>query len=269
MNLHFRLDCEIPWISLIQSREPSGGAPEGRWGHSGYVEQNNIKGGNLAARMQAKRAPGGVDVDDISYTASNSQSNKRGAAGGGRRAIADSSMLSRAVADATGQNHSPGGSLGERVGLKNSAPSKGRGALSVKGASGTTVEVRNLVKGTSAEDVKVSPYRSSSSFHSSLCYASLQAIFSDKGAILSATESPSSLRDSVTVQVRFASAASAEEARQTFDRQVADGRKIEVVVLGGGLLMNALASGITPQSREKGSDGFDLLPESGGTGGGM
>jgi hypothetical protein len=54
-------------------------------------------------------------------------------------------MLSRAMADATGV---------ERNG-STAVPIKGRGAISLKGASGTAVEVRNLVKGTTAEDVKV------------------------------------------------------------------------------------------------------------------
>lgn len=105
--------------------------------------------------MAAKRAPGGLDADD--YTSSNDSSNnrKRGGNGNSRRGIADATMLSRAVADAVGTGGA-GASLSERLGGA-AVPVKGRGALSVKGASGTTVEVRGLVKGTTAEDVKVRP----------------------------------------------------------------------------------------------------------------
>ena len=107
--------------------------------------------------MESKRAPGGLDADD--YKTSNAESNntrRRGGAGPARRGIADATMLSRAMADATGSGTGggAGASLSQRMG--DAVPIKGRGALSVKGASGTTVEVRGLVKGTTADDVKVS-----------------------------------------------------------------------------------------------------------------
>lgn len=103
--------------------------PDGKWGHSGFMEQNNIKGGDLAARLAANRPTGGVE-----RVSENEAPPKRP-----RRAIASSELMSRAVADATG----------------GSQPSRGRGAISVKGASGAMVEVRNLVQGTTAEDVQV------------------------------------------------------------------------------------------------------------------
>lgn len=91
-----------------------------------------------------------------------------------------------------------------------------------------------------------------------------QAIFSDSGSISSASEIPSRIKGAVTVQLRFNNAADAEKARKTFDGQVADGRKLEVVVTGSALLANALASGVTPIGK-----GFDLLPDTPATGGGM
>ncbi|KAF8309080.1 hypothetical protein DL93DRAFT_2170610 [Clavulina sp. PMI_390] len=199
------------------SRESSGGAPEGKWGHSGFIEQNNIKGGNLAARMQSNRQPGGPDS-----SGDRDQDRRRP-----RKQIAPTELMSRAMADATGT----------------ALPTKGRGALSVKGASGAVVEVRNLVKGTSAEDV--------------------QAIFSDSGSISSATEAPSSIKGAVTVQLRFDKASDAEKACKTFDGQIADGRKLEVVVLSGGAL-GALSAGVSGMNT-----GDDLLPDAPAMGGGM
>lgn len=67
------------------------------------------------------------------------------------------------------------------------------------------------------------------------------------------------------MHVKFQSAASAESARQTFDGQVADGRKIEVIILGGDLLTKALANGIKPSDNKN----FDLLPDTPSVGGGM
>jgi len=105
------------------------------------------------------------------------------------------------------------------------------------------VEVRNLVQGTTAEDV--------------------QAIFSDSGPISFASEIPSRIKGAVAVQLRFQNVADAERARKTFDGQIADGRKLEVAVLSGGLLANALG-GAAPQG-----NGPDLLPETPSGGAGM
>jgi len=194
-----------------------GGAPEGKWGHGGFMQQNNIKGGDLAARLAANRPTGGVDHVPDNEAAPRRQ----------RKTIASNELMSRALADATG----------------GSQPSKGRGAISVKGASGATVEVRNLVQGTTAEDV--------------------QAIFSDSGPITFASEIPSRIKGAVAVQLRFQNISDAEKARKTFDAQIADGRKLEVVVLSGGLLTNALGGAVSQNS------GFDLLPESPSGGAGM
>lgn len=79
--------------------------------------------------MAATRPPGGIDNPSDREPAPRRQ----------RKAIATTGLMSRAMADATGT----------------AVPTKGRGAISVKGASGATVEVRNLVQGTTAEDVQV------------------------------------------------------------------------------------------------------------------
>ena len=99
------------------------------------MEQNNIKGGELATRLAAGRPTGGVDHVFDDEVPPRRQ----------RKAIVNNELMSRAVADATG----------------GSQPSRGRGAISVKGASGATVEVRNLVQGTTAEDVQVCVFTSS------------------------------------------------------------------------------------------------------------
>lgn len=117
-----------------QAREPSG-APEGKWGHSGFIQQNNIKGGGLAARMAATRPPGGIENPEEPK-----RSRRPARVGGG----GESMLVDRAMAAATGAG---------------AGATKGRGAgISVKGASGATVEVRNLAKGTSADDVQVSRF---------------------------------------------------------------------------------------------------------------
>ena len=90
-----------------------------------------------------------------------------------------------------------------------------------------------------------------------------QAIFSDSGPISFASEIPSRVKGAVAVQLRFQNVADAEKARKTFDGQIADGRKLEVTVLSGGLLANALGSA-APQS-----NGPDLLPETPSGGAGM
>ena len=90
-----------------------------------------------------------------------------------------------------------------------------------------------------------------------------QAIFSDSGPISFASEIPSRIKGAVAVQLRFQNVSDAEKARKTFDGQIADGRKLEVAVLSGGLLANALG-GAAPQS-----NGPDLLPETPSGGAGM
>lgn len=86
--------------------------------------------------MAASRPPGGIEDAEERDTVNN----KRGKRGQARGTVGESPLMDRALAAATG------------------APGKGKGkgaGLNVKGASGTLVEVRNLTKGTSAEDVQV------------------------------------------------------------------------------------------------------------------
>ncbi|KAF9513840.1 hypothetical protein BS47DRAFT_1393041 [Hydnum rufescens UP504] len=193
------------------SRESS--APDGKWGHSGFVEQNHIKGGALAARLQSSRPPGGFRDDD-----------ERGDAGAVGQWAHD-----RYSGGGRGDQRRPGGALsqshlarktlaaltGETSGGRGRSKVASSGPISVKGASATTVEVRNLVPGTTAEDVA--------------------AIFGDPDSatptVLSAKEVDLNNKSSVTVQVKFANYQLAADARQKFNNQQADGRTLEVVIL--------------------------------------
>lgn len=85
--------------------------------------------------MSATRAPGGIDESEEPEAPARRL--RRPARGPG---VGESTLVDRAMAAATG-----------------GAATKGRGVgINVKGASVITVEVRNLAKGTSADDVQVS-----------------------------------------------------------------------------------------------------------------
>jgi len=215
--------------STPYERSPRSAAPEGRWGHGGYLEQNKIKGGALAARLLSDRPPGGfkddVREEDPASLGRWTHDKFPGGAARGRRRGPDvpSALAQKSLAALTG-------------GQTDAAPTPSPIlSFSVKGASGATVEVRNLVPGTTADDVA--------------------AIFGDNGTILSAVE-VAGKANSVAVQVKFSSLSEANNAVKKFHGQEADGRLLEVVTLDNTLLKKAIASGVaTPRET------FDLLPE--------
>jgi len=236
------------------SRESS--APDGKWGHSGFVEQNRIKGGALAARLQSKRPPGGFreddeeqrDADSVGHWAHDRYTGGERGGVSKRRpggALSQSHLAQRTLAALTG----------EASGARGRSKVASSGPISVKGASATTVEVRNLVPGTTAEDVA--------------------AIFGDPDSssptVLSANEVNTSNKSSVTVHVKFSNYQLAADARQKFNGQQADGRILEVIILESSatssvsLVRRALASGIATSKDVE----FDLLPDSGSNVGGF
>ncbi|KAG8882079.1 hypothetical protein FRB97_008749 [Tulasnella sp. 331] len=155
---------------------------EGNWGHDKFAEVNDLPqaGGSLASRISSGTVASGG-----------------GGGGGGAK------LFSRAL-----------GGSGVAVGGRGSAAG-GRvasgGSLSIKGASAppsTTVEIQELVAGTSADDVKM--------------------IFSECGAITDAWTIPSGSPETTTVRVKFMNRDSMAKAIQRFDQQQADGRTLSV-----------------------------------------
>lgn len=88
--------------------------------------------------------------------------------------------------------------------------------FSIRGASGVTVEVRELVKGTTAADV--------------------EAIFRRCGNVLSSKVVKTLRTDSETVQVKFENQDQAAQAVSMFNKQAADGRILEVEVINNGFI---------------------------------
>jgi RNA recognition motif. (a.k.a. RRM, RBD, or RNP domain) len=134
-----------------------------------------------------------------------------------------SSIAQRALRDATGASD---------------------GQLSIKGAStsvqgGNVVEVTGLVRGTTPDDV---------------C-----TIFKRCGAISNAKSVPSApaYHDCVTVRVTFKSPASAAAAVQKFHNQPADGKTLNVKIVG------SASAGTTLGGRLGGVDGLGIVRQEG------
>ncbi|KAG9087702.1 hypothetical protein FRC07_012760, partial [Ceratobasidium sp. 392] len=162
---------------------------DAQWKHDKFAEVNDIAGGVLGARL---------------FTASTRPPS--GGAGKTRVAV-DSARLVRAIGEANAKNG------GTTAGARVAAPGRSGSGLEIRGASsGTTVEVRELVVGTTSADVK--------------------EIFQQHGEILSHKEikplpaghSP----DSVTVRLKFANQKEAEAVVDTYHGQKADGRTLSV-----------------------------------------
>jgi len=189
-------------------------APEGQWRHDKFGEQNGnaIRGGSLAARLSGGPVHGGGN-----------------AGGGGRVGQVDTSRAAAALLQATSHG-------------RTSAPARGGGgALSIKGASGSTVEVKELATGTTPADVEM--------------------IFQQCGKILSSKLSTAPEDDeTVTVHVKFSKRADALKAVDTFNGQQADGRVLSVSILEeSGILDRFDAQRIAPE--------IDLLQSAEGGGG--
>jgi len=154
------------------------------------------------------------------------------------------------------QNKIEGGELGARMAVPDKAPASSSASrtlslqkplsaagavshpknskdFSIRGASGVTVEVRELVKGTTAADV--------------------EAIFNRCGNVISSKLTSTSGADSETVHIKFETQDHAAEAVSMFNKQAADGRILEVEILGNALM---------PTSKS-----VDALLEDGNTGG--
>ncbi|QRV84099.1 RNA recognition motif protein [Ceratobasidium sp. AG-Ba] len=158
---------------------------DAQWKHDKFAEVNDIAGGVLGARL---------------FTGSTRTS---GGAGKTRVAV-DSARLARAIGEANAKN----GTGGRPVPLNRAGS-----GLEIRGASsGATVEVRELVAGTTSADVK--------------------EIFQQHGEILSHKEvkplPAGHSADSVTVRLKFANQKDAEAVVQTYHGQKADGRVLSV-----------------------------------------
>ncbi|KAG9104528.1 hypothetical protein FRC06_001614 [Ceratobasidium sp. 370] len=162
---------------------------DAQWKHDKFAEVNDIAGGVLGARL---------------FTAPPRLSS--GGAGKTRVAV-DSARLVRAIGEANAKNG------GVAVGGRGATVGRSGSGLEIRGASsGTTVEVRELVVGTTSADVK--------------------EIFQQHGEILShkeikplpASHSP----DSVTVRLKFANQKEAEAVVEAYHGQKADGRTLSV-----------------------------------------
>jgi len=93
--------------------------------------------------------------------------------------------------------------------------SSGGKNINIRGASGVTVEVRELVKGTTAADV--------------------EAIFKRCGNVTGSKLVKSKGQDSETVHIKFENQDQASRAVQMFNNQAADGRILQVEVINNGL----------------------------------
>jgi RNA recognition motif-containing protein len=88
----------------------------------------------------------------------------------------------------------------------------GKSAISIKGASGSTIEVKELAAGTTPADVEM--------------------IFQSCGKILASKLGPDPEDpETVTVHVKFSKRDDALRAVKTFDKQQADGRVLSVTIL--------------------------------------
>lgn len=128
-RLHEQLRLNHVLSFWTQERPPT---PErntdGQWKHDKFAEVNGIAGGVLGARL---------------FT----EASRPGASTGKTRVAVDSARLVRAIGEANARNGD--GSVAKS--------GKAVGGLEIRGASsGTTVEVRELVSGTTSADVKVS-----------------------------------------------------------------------------------------------------------------
>lgn len=123
----------------------------------------------------------------------------------------------------------------------------GTGGLNIKGASsakeGNVVQVSGLVKGTTAADV--------------------EAIFKRCGPILSSKLHSSPSSDSVTIRIIFKQSASATTAVQKFHGQQADGRTLNVTIVGGAGVSLGGRLGLV----DGGTGSVDVLMEGEDTGG--
>jgi hypothetical protein len=174
------------------------------------------------------------------------------------------------------QNKIEGGELGARMAVPDKPPTsssasrtlslqkalsaagaashpKGSKDFSIRGASGVTVEVRELVKGTTAADVEVGIPFTWQVGPLLISFFHLQAIFGRCGNVISSKLTSPSGADSETVHVKFENQDHAAKAVSMFNKQAADGRILEVEILGNALL---------PTSKS-----VDALLEDSGTGG--
>ncbi|CAE6481077.1 hypothetical protein ACGC1H_005207 [Rhizoctonia solani] len=160
---------------------------EGQWKHDKFAEVNDIAGGVLGARLFTGTSRPGSSV------------------GGKTRVAVDSARLVRALGEANASNGNEARPAVARSGS----------GLEIRGAStGTTVEIRELVPGTTSADVK--------------------EIFQQHGEILSHKEMkplpPGHTPDSVTVRLKFATQKAAETVVEAYNGQKADGRVLSVKI---------------------------------------
>jgi len=198
---------------------------DAQWKHDKFAEVNDIAGGVLGARL---------------FTSSTRSSS--GGAGKTRVAV-DSARLVRAIGEANAKNG------GAAVGGRGATLGRSGSGLEIRGASsGTTVEVRELVLGTTSADVK--------------------EIFQQHGEILSHKEikplPAGHSSDSVTVRLKFANQKEAEAVVEAYHGQKADGRTLSVRICDAPLVEGTatlLSSG------GKIDKAVDILaqPESGGS----
>ncbi|ELU42100.1 RNA recognition motif domain-containing protein [Rhizoctonia solani AG-1 IA] len=160
---------------------------ESQWKHDKFAEVNDIAGGVLGARLfTGTTRPGS-------------------SATGKTRVAVDNARLLRALGEANASNGNE---------ARPTATKSGSG-LEIRGAStGTTIEVRELVPGTTSADVK--------------------EIFQQHGEILSHKEvkplPQGHTPDSVTVRLKFATQKSAEAVVAAYNGQKADGRVLSVKI---------------------------------------
>lgn len=133
------------------------------------------------------------------------------------------------------------------------------GSLSIKGASApqsTILEIKELVAGTTADDVKVS--LQVYSFHwnvKPLIYARPQAIFAQCGTIRDAWTLPSSNAETTIIRVKFSEREGMLKAIKQFDGQVADGRTLSVKEVGGTRQKDLIDESMEEDNEASGSKG--------------
>ncbi|KAG8979040.1 hypothetical protein FRC05_009250 [Tulasnella sp. 425] len=174
---------------------------DGNWVHDKFAEINDIPaaGGALASRISGG-APTGSD-------------------GAGAK------LFARAIGDR------PSG-----VGPIRRAASGG--SLSIKGASApqsTVLEIKELVAGTTADDVK--------------------AIFAQCGTIRDAWTLPSSNAETTIIRVKFSEREGMLKAIKQFDGQVADGRTLSVKEVGGTRQKDLIDESMEEDNEASGSKG--------------
>ncbi|KAJ1306169.1 hypothetical protein OPQ81_010879 [Rhizoctonia solani] len=159
---------------------------DGQWKHDKFAEVNDIAGGVLGARL---------------FTGTRAGSSTSGKT----RVAVDNTRLLRALGEANASNGNE----------SRAAVTRSGSGLEIRGASaGTTIEVRELVPGTTSADVK--------------------EIFQQHGEILSHKEvkplPPGHTPDSVTVRLKFATQKAAEAVVEAYHGQKADGRVLSVKI---------------------------------------